>query len=258
MGINYAGTFVIFIALHGEAQAALSVIGEAFELSADKLVYTEVHSYSDDLLQHQVVYTAADNTELAVKQLNYSHGFTAPSFVQHNRVLKEFIQVGFVDQQLSMVYSAAGSGSSRTQKEKSMLVTSPLVIDAGFDYYIREHWQPLIAGQVLTFEFVVPARQSLVTLKAQQTACSYSASDDVCFTIGAANWLIRLVLAPIELGYEASRQRLSRYRGLANMSDQEGRVFKVDIHYRYIDRCQHDRDCQLLQQAPVLSGFLMK
>ena len=118
-----------------------------------------------------------------------------------------------------------------------------MVIDAGFDYFIRENWQDLLASKQLKFYFLAPVRQSLVKLRMQQKPCSYGSDTHVCFSINPANWIVRLLLDPIELGYDRHTQQLSRYRGLANISDADGNGFRVDIHYSYSPLCLIDNNC---------------
>jgi hypothetical protein len=49
------------------------------------------------------------------------------------------------------------------------------------------------------------------------------------------NWLLRMLVAPIELGYDARLKRLTRYRGLSNIGDGQGNGLVVDIRYNYQD-----------------------
>jgi hypothetical protein len=49
------------------------------------------------------------------------------------------------------------------------------------------------------------------------------------------NWLLRMLVAPIELGYDAKLKRLTRYRWLSNIGDGKGEGLVVDIRYNYQD-----------------------
>ena len=42
-----------------------------------------------------------------------------------------------------------------------------------------------------------------------------------------------MLASPIELGYDSTLMRLSRYRGLSNINDDNGDGLVVDIKYQY-------------------------
>ena len=109
----------------------------------------------------------------------------------------------------------------------------PLVIDAGFDRYIGDNWESLIADKPRRFRFPVPTRASLVTLKIESAACSFDAKEEQCFKLEMSNWLLSMLVAPIELAYHNKQHYLSRYRGLANIENAKGEGMVVEIRYSY-------------------------
>ena len=44
-----------------------------------------------------------------------------------------------------------------------------------------------------------------------------------------------MVVKPIELGYDPELRRLTRFRGLSNIGDENGNGLVVDIKYDYQD-----------------------
>jgi hypothetical protein len=52
----------------------LVVIGDAYDVDEQQLLYREYHFYSEDLLDHKVIYKNPEGQELAVKTLNYRSG----------------------------------------------------------------------------------------------------------------------------------------------------------------------------------------
>ena len=111
----------------------------------------------------------------------------------------------------------------------------PVVIDAGFDAFVRANWDSLVAGANKSFQFPFAARESLVKLRIKPVSCSYDSETDQCFRLEMNNWLLRMLVAPIELGYDARLKRLTRYRGLSNIGDGQGNGLVVDIRYNYQD-----------------------
>jgi hypothetical protein len=217
----------------------LVVIGDAYDVDEQQLLYREYHFYSEDLLDHKVIYKNPEGQELAVKTLNYRSGLSTPSFIQKSFIYPQSLSVSMQDKQLFFEYISVDD-----QLEKKQLkAKQPLVIDAGFDNYIRMNWDDLIVGNAVDFYFPAVARLSLFKLRLKGQECSYASDDDQCFVINSANWFISLVLAPIELGYDKKTQKLSRFRGLANLTDEAGKGLEVDIKYNYQLSCEIDTPC---------------
>ncbi len=217
-------------AVHAEK---LTVIGDAYALDTDELLYRELHYYSEDGLDHRVVYVAPDKTRMAEKSLNYRPGKSTPEVDHQAWVYPEKIQIAWDSDQLLLAYTDNEEEESRAILDANR----PLVIDAGFDNYVRENWPSLLTGASLEFYFPAPTRMSLVNLMIKQKLCGAGRDGDVCFSVNSSNWFIRLLLDPIELSYDKDTQQLSRFRGLGNMLDSDGNGLKVDIRYRYQGLC---------------------
>ena len=211
----------------------LTVIGDAYALGTEELLYQEFHYYSEDGLDHRVVYVTPEKTKMAEKALDYRSGKSTPAVNHQAWVYPEKIQISWADDQLLLAYTDNQSEESVATLDANR----PLVIDAGFDNYVRENWPSLLTGASLEFYFPAPTRMSLVNLMIKQKLCATDRQDDVCFSVNSSNWFIRLLLDPIELSYNKDTQQLSRFRGLGNMLDKEGAGLKVDIRYRYQGLC---------------------
>ena len=72
-------------------------------------------------------------------------------------------------------------------------------------------------------------------LRIKPAACNYPTETDQCFKLELSNWFVRLLVNPIELGYDPELRRLTRYRGLSNIGDGKGNGLVVDIRYDYQD-----------------------
>ncbi len=219
----------------------LMVIGDAYALGGDELLYREFHYYSEDGMDHRVVYMTPDNAKMAEKSLNYRPGKSTPEVKQQAWIYPETIQIAWNADQLSLAYSDKESEESKATLDANW----PLVIDAGFDNYVRENWPSLLTGASLEFYFPAPTRMSLVNLRIKQKLCGAERQNDVCFSVNSSNWFIRLLLDPIELSYDKDTQQLSRFKGLGNMMDKEGNGLKVDIRYRYQGVCVEEACDQL-------------
>jgi hypothetical protein len=209
--------------------------GEAYDLKSDEPLYSETHCLSSDALAREVIYRNVDGKLIAHKVLSYKTGPTTPSFVQHNFYAGESISVELKQDKLTMTVKEknnSGSGSVISAQPSPNL---PVVIDAGFDAFVTANWDSLVAGANKSFQFPFAARESLVKLRIKSMSCSYDSETDQCFRLEMNNWLLRMLVAPIELGYDARLKRLTRYRGLSNIGDGQGNGLVVDIRYNYQD-----------------------
>lgn len=208
-------------------------IGEARDLKSDEFLYREIYCANGNPDEMEVIYRNEAGRLLARKLLDYSSGPTTPSFVQQNFYSSEVIEVdlkaGSVTMSVLDAVNAAPKKSSSTQTDGTL----PIVIDAGFDEYIRRNWDSLLAGDKKSFLFPFAERDKLVELRIKKAACSYPSETHQCFKLELSNWFIRMLVSPIELGYDPELQRLMRYRGLSNIGDGKGNGSVVDIRYDY-------------------------
>jgi hypothetical protein len=221
-------------------QQSPDVVGNAYGIKSKQLVYSELHYYSTDKKDHFVLYIDENNNEMVEKSIDYRQSYSAPAFTQTDKRNNEWLSVEWLDQQLNIKYQPAFKQST---KEATVNVESPLVVDAGFDYFVRDYWDDLVIGEKIAFNYVAPTRTSLVNLTIEMIDCPVEFHDDKaldvidkfsCFQIKPSTWLISLFLNPIHLMYSTLDQRLHRFRGLTNINDENGDGFEVDIHYDYL------------------------
>lgn len=231
-------TTLVLVALSAMQNASADqsfdhVVGDAFGLKSTDLLYRETHCGIQNKPGREVIYQHHDGTLIAHKLLDYRSGHTTPSFVQHNFQANEKIEVIFNQEELSMSVTGSGNRELENIYPVTELAGKPIVIDAGFDGFIRDNWDKLVSGEAQEFRFPLVARSRLVSLRVKPSACSYETETDQCFTLEPSNWFFRMLAAPIELGYDSSLTRLTRYRGLSNINDETGKGLIVDIKYRY-------------------------
>ena len=210
-------------------------VGSAYDLENDELLYRETHCVSEDEMAREVIYQDVQGKLIARKKLDYSSGATTPSFVQQNFYSGELIEVALDQGVVSMAVVDAESGKALKSAEEKPNQNLPVVIDAGFDAFVRQNWDSLVTGESLTFQFPLSDRGSLIELRIQPLGCSYPTKSDQCFRLDVANWLLRMLVKPIELGYDNDQRQLTRFRGLSNIGDENGNGLVVDIKYDYQD-----------------------
>lgn len=212
--------------------APINVIGEAFRQGTDELLYRELHHYelSDTgELEHQVTYTQPNGDPWANKTIFYNGRITAPSFELVDTLNSESLNVSVADDTLTIAHTK----NQQVQKQQ-LDAQLPLVVDAGFDPFVRQQWQSLSAGESETFYFLLPRREKLVQLKLSPKSCrDADSAQHFCLSLDINNWLLRMLVDSIELTYSRADQRLTRYQGVSNLSfpEQEDTP-QVDIRYR--------------------------
>ncbi len=214
---------------------AAETVGEAYDLNSNELLYREIHCLDAAGDSREVIYRNDRDELIARKRVDYRSGRTTPSFVQHNLYSSQTIQVELDDGMLTMKVLDADKGEPIEVKSTEPGDRLPVVIDAGFDEFVRAHWDELVGGGKKYFLFPFASRAALVELRIRPLSCSYDSETDQCFRLELSNWLYRMLAAPIELGYDAESRRLMRYRGLSNIGDGNGGGLEVDIQYRYQD-----------------------
>jgi hypothetical protein len=223
----------------------IQVIGTAYDLMGEKVLYKELHSITQGPGRH-VRYVSPDGETLAKKDVDYSRSATGPNFRQENYWANEISQAQWDGNHLILGFglveptntTTTGGIEDNTIKQKTLSVDQ-VVIDAGFDNFIREHWQTLLAGQLVRYEFAFASNLTTLRMRIQLDSCNDKIKDidysqTVCFKTEPDNLVFRLLSPPIELTYQRDTQRLQRYRGRGNITNNQGKTLDVDIRYEYI------------------------
>ena len=214
-------------------------------------MYRESHWLFDDAQgpARLVLYRCPDGRAFARKLLHDDGHAQAPDFelVDGRTGYREGVRrVG--DQRVVFVRT------NTTAAERSKpLDTTPLpVIDAGFDAYIRSHWNRLGRGESDTMPFVIPSR--LGTLK-----FSVKRVDDAVvegrparqYRLSLASW-IGFALPHIDVAYDARSRSLLRFVGLANVHASNGDNVRARIEFNPADeRPATPADLVQARQAPL-------
>lgn len=202
------------------ARAVETYRGEARSQAGAPVLYTESHWVDGD--RHVVLYACPDGRAFARKRLDLSRGATAPDFaVEDGR--DGYRQGVRSEGDRRVVYvRAAGSAPERT----ATLDRLP-VIDAGFDAFVREHWDRLAAGSALPMRFLVPSRLKAMSFEVRQVRAGDGRRT---FRLSLGSLLGRLLPA-IDVDYDAHSRRLLGYRGLTDVRDGHGGLVTAEIRF---------------------------
>lgn len=233
------------------------VIGEAYDIETQKLRYRELHlkPHEDEggIVHKRILYLDSTDDVFAEKTLKYistqSRDLLRPELSQWNHRTGRSLSVEIdprdgTGADLSWLVKLKAR-SSESMKTSRLNGEPEGVIDAGFDAWITDHWNSLRSEKRVSFLFLAPTRSRWVRLQARQRKCvdlivkAVEPESLVCIVVEPRNPVLRWLIDPIELSYQEFDQgkpKLILFRGLANLTDDEGRGIKVDIRYRYSTR----------------------
>jgi len=183
--------------------------GKAYDRESGQLLYSEQHLCHISGDACSVHYFDPTGVLIASKKLDYRNSATSPAL------------------------------TIRDYRNGKKLTVEPadadVVVDAGFDNFVREQWDVLDVGDPIRFRFQVTGFDSPLDMniaRSEETGC---AGEELCLQVSIDSWLIGVFVGPIELSYSRSDRKLRRYSGISNIRDGGGELMDVDIFYEYGD-----------------------
>ena len=178
----------------------------------------------------RVHYTLPDGGLLASKTVEYDCRPTTPSYKMSDadgRLLEAVIWAG------SELTAQSGESS-----EIHPVPEGPAIVDAGFDNTIKLHWEELIRGETLDFNYFFVRQGRFVKLRFARDESPpeslLSGDDDlVHFRITPSNTFLRLFAKPLNVSYNRGPRELRYYYGPTNLP-MLGDVGRVLIRYTAI------------------------
>jgi hypothetical protein len=237
-----------------DSEGYVTYLGTATALKTQTFAYGEQHvlKVRDGRLAERVVlYTCRNGSAFARKTSSYTDEL-APSFVLEdasNGMLEGVREAVPPSDRRTVFYRA-----SRADAEKiGPLPRVPgLVIDSGFDEFVRANWSALVAGKSLSMHFLVPSRLDDIGFRVQRLRSDRVDGVPVeVFRLklaGVLGWF----LPGIDVYYGSADHVLMRYVGLSDLRDGAQNNLTVTIAFHPHDRRPSGlRDFQDAGQAPL-------
>ena len=231
------------------------VEGRAYDKRSGEWLYTEAHFCTASRDACRVGYYTPEGELIVEKFVDYSLNASAPNFTQFDLRYERLVAARLDGQSAQFarttmpVANWRGVDTALTQFEGSVEATEQLVIDAGFDNYVRSRWEDLAEGDKVRFDFALPSRAASLPMIARRkpaTVCeatreqvqpgaigAVAGEQDLCLEIAPANWLINSFVSPIRLEYDADNRRLLSFAGTSNILNEQGKAYRVYIVYDY-------------------------
>lgn len=212
-------TLATALTLASPASAKLhGYVGEA-HASDGTLLYEEHHLVRGEIGRPEgrlVVYRCPDGAAFGRKQVDYGDPLFAPSFSM------EDVRFGYAEgfQREGNAGSAfVKAGASASRETEAIKAGKSLVVDAGFDEFVRAQWDALQKNEAVTLQFLVPSRLAAYKFKLskvrEETLFGEPASVYQLALSGLFGWFAD----EIEVSYRNSDRRLMGFEGLTNIRE---------------------------------------
>jgi hypothetical protein len=217
--------------------AAPWTIGTAYKTDDGSVAYREVHypAPGHPGLSSRVDYQDAGGEVIVSKQLDFSRSQTAPAVDQTDLRTSTRIFARHEEGRLQVGYQRNADAALRTD---TVRLTPNLIVDAGFDPFVRSQWDTLTAGRAVSAAFFVPSRLDTITVSITpepREECAQVQGDVLCLMVRPggmlriASWFVE----PLRLAYDLEQQRLLMFRGLSNLLDARGEPQDVLVLFEY-------------------------
>jgi hypothetical protein len=233
--------------LHHTKDQSIRYSGTAYSLDDNQVLYREDHTLTmkdGQPIERTTLYYDADNQLFAEKNNRYRSQFNNPdsnnadsnNADSDNPATPDFM---LTDDRYGYSESMEQDGKrwrveyKEPEESGNKILSKPdytPVIDAGFDEFVRAHWNDLMKGDTVNFSFAVPSRLEWIDFRLIPLA-----QKDGTLTVEMrlkSRWIAWL-LDPVFLSYDIKSKRLLTYRGLTNIRTIDGDGIKAEIRYTY-------------------------
>jgi len=198
------------------------VSGDAYSLDGNQLLYHETHWLYAGGERRVVLYRCPDGRAFARKRVRPSGDAQAPDF-------------DLVVAPLGYREGAHDRGAQREvyvqRRSDRPLLTDSVgvppggVIDAGFEAFAQRHWDALLRGDSVRFEYLVPSRRAFYHFKAYRIDAA-DMQHRMTVRIALGFWF-SFLLPHVDMTWDVASRRIVRYEGLSNLRGADGRNLRV-------------------------------
>lgn len=201
----------------------IEVVGTATPLDGGDPLYTEHHwiqRIDGQPREHQVRYRAPDGQLIATKQVSYPHSPATPAFTMRD-LRHGTLEGGEYADDRYFLFKQEGPKAKR--KREAVSLGPDLVVDAGFDGFVRQHLDALAQGQQVDFRLGVAGSLRSFDFRARKTG-ERSMDGRRVFDIRVEpDSMLRWFVDPLELVYAVEPVQLLEYRGRTNIATDNGK-----------------------------------
>lgn len=204
-------------------------VGIARDAKDQSIRYVEHHQYLPSG-EHLVKYFDPQGNLMVSKTITYPGLPQHPEINQTDFTKNTQVKTTNTAQSVTMVRSMSGASESL-----EVALDETTIIDAGFDRFLRSHWQNFDEGEPQIYKLAVAGKESLLKIQITKQAGS---GKNTAFKIEPKNFFIRLLVPEMLLIYGPDRN-LKTYQGLTNLNlptDQDRSVVVGFSNYTSSDQ----------------------
>lgn len=203
--------------------------GHAYEVGTAQHIYTE--EYVDRYVNGRHIETIThyydpDNILIVERELDFSASKLAPDF--HTKDHRTGFEEGAKKLGNNKVLLYYKEDVEATLTEKIIEVPDPVVIDGGFNQFIKQNWPEIASGQEVLFHFTVSSRLDYFTLRAVKTNLN---TEQMTISVEPDNTVLRWLVDPIVVNYDVRTKRMNSYRGKSNITNADGKNYIAKLVY---------------------------
>jgi hypothetical protein len=223
------------VALVSPSLAGQYYRGYAYSPDDHRLLYQEQHWLYEDqgVGRRLVIYSCADGEPFARKFVDTAYGEATPDVDMLDA--RTGYREGVRTKEGQREVFAQPDGKS-PERHSPIPTPQNAVIDAGFDAFVRQHWDALSMPGISPLPFLIPSQLKYVDFSAKKLRDEQAQGRDIrWFRLQLAGWYA-FVLPHIDVAYDASTHELYEYRGLSNIRGQGSRNLTVTIQFPPAER----------------------
>jgi hypothetical protein len=221
-------SFIFVCAKWHVKEEYLTYQGIATDLNSHTFYYVEEHKETIErqmLKQTVIQYKDSEGVLIARKVVDYSTYKLTPAFEQNDYRDGYLESVACTSSQLMFKFRR---NKSEALKTKTIDIPENLVVDGGFNYFIKGNWEKLINGETKVFNFAVPSQLDYFAFRLYKDS---QHDEEIVFKMEPDNFVWRRLVDPIRVTYNLSTKRIVKYEGLSNINDEKGKSYLVKIMY---------------------------
>lgn len=207
--------------------------GEAFENG--KLVYIENHDVTFDdknnVLEAKTTYVDPAGKVLGVLNSNFRQSLSLPEHIFEDLRTKGKYGIRRANDKIILFNQDEGKPEVTKELDSIGDKNRIQVGCQGFNYYLKQGLDNLRKTKSLPVLFMVPG--DLSTYKFVLNFVRENADGNIEFTVKIENLFLRIFAPELEFHYDPKKQRITWYKGISNIKNENGKTMNVTINYKY-------------------------
>lgn len=208
--------------------------GRAYDLKTGAYLYSDNHEEYYNNGKHmfsKILYKDASGKVFGSKYIEFKNNPELPTFKTED--FRDGYTEG-ADVKGKQVRLFAKRKTEDELQERTYTPKTPAVMDGGFDYFVRNNWDQLAAGERMRFHFVAPIQLDDYQFAVEKVReGDWKGRKALYLKLEIDNFILKKVVNPFLLVYDFQTRRILQFDGLSNINDENGKSLKVKITYDY-------------------------